>query len=139
MRFEESGFDTPADKGLDDDNVHNDDIELGGSHYNNNDEKTSLSAKTNISSASSSATLPQIVAYSNVDEYYQDLGMDCAYHAHSVEIFGLVNEETTTDEKQRHSSSCSYFGFDCLDPSLPGMQVFLFLIFSCLVPISFAS
>ena len=31
-------------------------------------------------------------AYSNLDEYYQNLGLDCAYYAHSVELFGLVDE-----------------------------------------------
>ena len=65
-----------------------DDVEVGRSQFQK--EKTSPFATD---------SLPQ-TAYSNVHEYYQDLGIDCSYYAHSVEIFGLVNQ--TDDENGIH-------------------------------------
>lgn len=80
-----------------------DDIELGGGSHHVKEEKSS-SSTTVVEEC-----LPQ-VAYSNVDDYYQDLGVDCSYYAHSVEIFGLVNESSMDDGKQH---SC-YLGFNYL-------------------------
>ena len=51
--------------------------------------------------------IPQ-TAYSNVDEYYQNLGLDCAYYAHSVELFGLV------DESLNGGGEGTHFGFPYL-------------------------
>ena len=50
--------------------------------------------------------IPQ-TAYLDVDDYYQNLGIQCAQFALSIEVFGLV------DEKEEENTS-TYFGFPYL-------------------------
>ncbi len=76
--------DSPPQTGFKDDtsDATIDDIELGGSSKIHK-------AKSSICNADDS--FPQ-TAFSRVDDYYQNLGADCSYSAHSVEVFGLVEE-----------------------------------------------
>jgi len=92
---------------------NDDDIEAGGVH-NNNTPKMNRNGKTGTAnieegSGSSSKTnknhktrmndemnFQATTAFKNVDEYYQHLGIQCAYDAFSIEIFGLIDESSSS-------------------------------------------